>query len=139
MAFYTLQLAASLLKQKPQMPNPFEKFLGPEDHLHRQVINYLCSQYPGVLFHHSPMEGRRSKFEQFKLKWMGAKSGFPDLMIFCANKNGNGLAIELKVKPNKPTPNQKEWITQLWNRNYRAKICYSFDEAKSVIDKYLSK
>ena len=121
------------------MPNPFEKFLGHEDHLHRQVITYLAHQYPGVLFHHSPMEGKRSPFEQFKLKWLGAKSGFPDIFIFCANKNGNGLAIKLKVKPNKPTDNQKEWITQLWNRNYRAEVCFSFEEAKSVIDKYLGK
>lgn len=119
--------------------NPFEKYLGPEDHLHRQVINYITAQYPGVLFHHSPMEGKRSRFEQFKLKWLGAKSGFPDLFIFASNRNGNGLAIELKVKPNKPTENQNAWLSALHNRLYVAEVCYSFEEAKKVIDNYLKK
>lgn len=117
--------------------NPFEKFLGPEDHLHRQVLNYLSSQYPAVLVHHSPMEGKRSRFEQFKLSWLGSKSGFPDLFIFCATKQGNGLAIELKIKPNKPTPNQNAWLAALHNRNYRTEVCYDFDQAKKVIDDYL--
>ena len=117
--------------------NPFEKFLGPEDHLHHQVIGFLTAQYPGVLFHHSPMEGRRSKFEQFKLKWLGAKSGFPDLFIFASNRNGNGLAIELKVKPNKCTENQNAWLAALHNRNYKTAVCFSFEEAKAVIEQYL--
>lgn len=117
--------------------NPFEKFLGPEDHLHRKVVQYLTLQYPGVLFHHSPMEGKRSRFEQFKLKWLGAKAGFPDIFIFAANKRGNGLAIELKVKPNKPTDNQNAWLAGLYNRNYFAEVCYDFEEAKKVIDLYL--
>lgn len=119
--------------------NPYLKFLGPEDHLHKQVINYLSAQYPGVLFHHSPMEGKRSKFEQFKLKWLGSKSGFPDLFIFAANSNGNGLAIELKVKPNRCTDNQNAWLAALHNRMYKTAVCYTFYEAKVVIDNYLKK
>jgi len=116
--------------------NPFEKFLGKEDHLHRQVIQYLTIQYPGVLFHHSPMEGKRSRFEQFKMKWLGAKSGFPDIFIFAANSYYNGMAIELKVKPNKPTENQNAWLAALFNRRYQSVVCYCFDDAKNVIDNY---
>jgi hypothetical protein len=119
------------------MAGGFEKFLGKEDHLHRQVIQYIALQYPGVLFHHSPMEGKRTPFEQFKLKWLGAKSGFPDIFIFAANKRGNGLAIELKVKPNRCTENQNAWLAGLYNRNYVAEVCYDFEEAKKVIDNYL--
>lgn len=119
------------------MNSGFHKFLGKEDHEHRKVITYLQLQYPGVLFLHVPNEGRRTPFEQFKFKWLGGKAGFPDFMIFVANKHGNGLAIEMKVKPNKPTDAQKAWLAALHNRNYVAEVCFSFEEAKIVIDNYL--
>lgn len=75
---------------------------------------------------------------------MGVRSGMPDVMIFNykINKENNklihtGLAIELKIKPNKPTENQLEVLGLLKKQGWQTHVCYDFDKAKSVIDNYL--
>jgi len=109
-------------------PNPFEKYLGPEDHLQHQIITWLQYQYPKLKYHHSPNEGKRSKFEQFKYKYLGSDSGFPDL-IFPSLE----LVMELKVKPNKPSATQDDWLYFFGSIGWTAAVCYSFEEARSVI------
>ena len=74
------------------MKKTFESYLGKEDHLQHQIITWLRLQHPKIVFHHSPNEGRRTPFEQFKYKYLGSDAGFPDL-IFPALK----VAIELKI------------------------------------------
>ena len=44
--------------------------------------------------------------------------------------------IELKVKGNYPTKEQKEWIAKLNARNYKAVICYTLDEVIDIIKDY---
>ena len=92
------------------MANPYEKYLGGEDKLQRAIINYLQMQYPDAIFTHPMNEGKRTKFEQYKMKYLGAKPGIPDLLIFTPNNVFSGLAVELKYKYNKPTDNQKKWL-----------------------------
>lgn len=110
------------------MANGFVKYLKKEDHLHKQVMDFIRYQYPKVKVHHSPMEGKRSLFEQFKLKWLGADSGFPDIIIPAWR-----VAIEIKVKPNKPTEKQLEWINHLSDTGWTAEVCYDFESAKRLI------
>lgn len=110
------------------MSNPFLKYIGPEDILQHELIIWLQYQYPKLRYHHSPNEGKRSKFEQFKFKYLGSDSGFPDL-IFPELK----LVIELKIKPNKPTTSQLEWLWHFKNIGWRAEVCYTFEESMEVI------
>ena len=128
--------------------NPFDKYLTKEDHLHLQVVEYLRWQYPNVLFGHWPNEGKRSPFERYKAKKLGMVKGWPDIMIFKQvdfpvdiklNEywDYNGLAIELKIKPNKLTNEQIEILQRLDGNNWYTKVCYTFDEAKETIDFYL--
>lgn len=119
-------------------PNPFDKYLQPEDKIHLAVVRYIQLQYPKVPFHHSPNEAKRSKFEQYKIKLLGTRSGFPDLFIPVARSKRHGLVIELKAGKNKPTPAQAAWIEEFASQNYYACVCYSFDEAKRVIDLYMN-
>ncbi len=118
------------------MSNPYEKYLGGEDKLQRAVMNYITMQYPGVIFTHPMNEGKRSKFEQFKMKYLGAKPGIPDLLIFTPNANFSGLAIELKYKYNKPTENQKKWLKWLKNCNWFVYWSNDFDDCIKIIDEY---
>lgn len=124
--------------------NLYDKFLTKEDHLHSQVVTYLRLQYPRVFWMHTPNEGKRSKFEQYKAKKLGITSGVPDLLIFSIQWDEEGLikksgmAIELKVKPNKVTVNQEQCMIHLQNAGWECKVCYSFDEAKKTIDEYLN-
>lgn len=117
---------------KKSKANPFDKYLRPEDHLHFQVVEYLRYQYPQATFHHSPMEGRRSPFERYLLKKLGAKRGFIDIIIF----DNGGLAMELKIKPNKPSEGQVWWLERLGKLGFKKAVCYTFEEAKVCIDNH---
>lgn len=116
--------------------NPYMRFLGPEDHLQRAVLNYLSMQYPHSLVAHPANEGKRSPFERFKLKYLGVSSGIPDILIFTPSKQYSGLAIELKAGYNKPTKNQKEWLENLKVCNWYAVWLNDFENCKIVIDQY---
>lgn len=100
------------------------------------VMNYLAYNYPGTLYTHPANEGKRSPFERFKFKYLGAKAGIPDLLIFTPNANRSGLAIELKVGYNKPTPMQKEWLKRLQDANWAAFWSNDYEEVCGIIDKY---
>ena len=118
------------------MANPYEKYLGGEDKLQRAIINYLTMQYSDAIFTHPMNEGKRTKFEQYKMKYLGAKPGIPDLLIFTPNAHFSGLAVELKYKYNKPTDNQKKWLKWLENCKWAVYWTNNFDDCVNVIDKY---
>ena len=120
--------------------NNFNAYLGHEDRLQIAVCDYIRMQYPKCVIHHSPNEGKRSKFERFKLKSLGASAGFPDLLIV---GYGKLLLLELKISENKAlkqkkgklTDNQSAWLTILNDNGIEADVAYGFDEARKVIDK----
>ena len=117
--------------------NPFNKYLTKEDKLQHRIISYLKYQYPKVLYTHVPNEGKRSVFERYKFKYLGAKAGVPDLLIFKPNKIYCGLALELKIGYNKPTNSQKEWLKNLEDNNWLALCLNNYEEIVETIDKYL--
>lgn len=98
------------------------------------VMKYLAYFYPKILAIHVPNEGKRSKYHA---KASGIKAGVSDVLIFNGVGLYNGCAIELKVPPNKPTDKQAEFQAILGLLGWRTCVCYSFDEAKIVIDGYL--
>jgi len=106
-----------------------------EDTLQKQVAKYL--DLTGALWCHVANERKTSFQAGRRLKAKGVKSGVPDCMIFNNNQQYNGLALELKVKPNKPTKNQKEWLRRLSNKGWKCEVVYSFDEAQQIIEDYL--
>lgn len=108
-----------------------------EDDLQKQVAKYL--DLKKVLWCHVANERKTSFQAGARLKAKGVKSGVPDCVIFKSNGIYNGLAIELKVKPNNPTENQEKWIKDLRENNWKACITYSFKETKEIIDNYLNK
>jgi hypothetical protein len=118
--------------------NPYQKYLKGEDQLQRAVMNYIEMQYPGTIYTHPMNEGKRTPFEQYKMKYLGAKPGIPDLLIFTPNANRGGLAIELKYKYNKPTPNQKKWLKWLENCNWAVNWHNNFDDCIDTINKYFN-
>lgn len=68
----------------------------------------------------------------------GYKAGFPDLFIYEPKGLFHGLAIELKVKGNYASPQQKEVLAKLQSKGYRTEVCTGFEEAIKVIDEYLN-
>lgn len=62
----------------------------------------------------------------------GTPKGYPDIS---GNRRSDGKAvyIEVKVKPNKPTPEQAEYIRQRREEGCLAGVCYSVEDALAVI------
>jgi hypothetical protein len=87
--------------------------------------------------YHVPNEGKRSRIAGARLKAQGLKSGVPDVCLPTAHGGYIGLYIEMKVKPNKPTENQKQWLRKLREQGHLTAVCYSWEEAKQLIERYI--
>lgn len=101
------------------------------------VIQYCDLKHIPVV--HIPNEGKRSVTAGARLKRAGMRTGFPDLFVPRANQGYNGLFIEMKYGHNKPTEKQREWLKLLADEGYCCAVCYGFDEAVKVIERYLNK
>lgn len=62
----------------------------------------------------------------------GTRKGFPDLIVPVARHSRIGLALELKVTPNKPDADQLWWHRQLRLRNWAVDVIYN--DPQAVID-----
>lgn len=112
-----------------------------EDALQIAVANYIRLQYPNVLFFHVPNGGKRNVIEASKFKRMGVLSGVPDILMFRETEFGDyisGLAIELKIKPNKPSKNQLEVISKFRSLGFVVEVCYDFESTIKIIDNYMN-
>jgi hypothetical protein len=68
----------------------------------------------------------------------GLRKGVPDICIPVSNNKYHSLYIEMKVKPNKPTDAQLEWLSDLMALGNYACICWSAGEAIEMVAKYIS-
>lgn len=100
---------------------------------------YQSGRFPELeLLYHIPNGGSRNRIEAYHLKEQGVKAGVPDLCLPVPRGTYHGLYIELKIKGNKPTINQRDWINRLREQGYRAEVCYGWEEASGVILDYLN-
>lgn len=60
----------------------------------------------------------------------GLPKGFSDLF---ACKNGRTYFIEVKVKPNKPSPEQLTFLENMRYQGFGADVCYSVEEAIRLV------
>lgn len=96
------------------------------------------STYPELkLMYHVPNEGKRSKITGARLKRVGLKAGVPDVVLPVAHGGYIGLYIEMKYGKNKPTENQKVWLDALKREGHLTAVCYDWEQAKDIIEKYL--
>ena len=100
--------------------------------------SYAQTQYEELkLMYHVPNEGKRSAVTGARLKQAGLKPGVPDVCLPTAHGGYIGLYIEMKVKPNKPTDNQKQWLRALREAGHFVAVCYTWEEAKDLIEEYI--
>lgn len=96
-------------------------------------------QHPELkLLFHIPNGGKRDKVTAARLKAQGVKAGVPDLFLPVARHGKHGLWIELKIYSGKPSLNQCTWIGDLREHGYDAFVCYGWEDAKGVLEAYLS-
>lgn len=97
------------------------------------------SQYPELrwLFAVPNWIGTRTRHHGAYLKAEGRKPGVPDLWLPVSRQHYHGLVIEMKVKPNRPSDEQRAWLAHLEQADYAVHVCYSAIEAQGVILAYL--
>ena len=84
-----------------------------------------------------PNGGHRHKAVAGRMKAEGVRAGVPDLFLPVARGGYHGLWMELKIKPNKVSEAQADWLEWLEGQGYAVSVCYGFDELVSTVEWYL--
>lgn len=66
----------------------------------------------------------------------GMRAGVPDILIPVARDKRHGLAIEMKIPPNRSTAKQKEWQQKFRMRGWEVAECHSAKHALKVFIEY---
>jgi len=105
-----------------------------------QEAEALTPKYPELAqLIHVPNGELRAKATAGRLKAMGVKAGFPDLLLPVKRGGYCGLAVELKSFKNgaRLSERQKEWLDRLNASGYRAVCAVGWRVAMDEILSYL--
>lgn len=121
-----------------------------EKDVHLAVVNYLKLQYPGVLFRSDTGAGMKLTIGQAKAqKAIQNGMAWPDLFIAEPRLSFHGLFLEFKddgVKilnknnkyANEHLKAQSDCMNKLREKGYACSFAVGFEQAKRLIDIYLS-
>lgn len=87
--------------------------------------------------HHVPNGGKRDAATAVALKRQGVKAGVPDIVLPAPRGEYHGLYIELKAGKNKTTEKQRKWLEFLRQQGYYTAVCYGWQLAAGLIERYL--
>lgn len=134
---------------------PTRRHRGVELSLHRQVCNYLRSEFPSVLFRTDGGGLPLSQTQAGIFKSLQHGPGFPDLAVYQPSRGYHGLFLELKkegtaiyvtkgprkgqIVSNPHIVAQGAVLDRLNRLGYFARFACGFDQAVKMIDWYLEK
>lgn len=102
-----------------------------EAQIHAAVVAYCHrAMRPGVVVHHSPNEGKRTRWEGAQLARTGVMTGFPDLLFVA---DGRAYGLEIKTTKGRLTPPQAIAHDRLAEAGMKVAIARSVDEAVDVL------
>lgn len=104
-----------------------------ESQLQQMCVRYFRYVYPQYVIYAIPNGGFRNAIEAKRLKAEGVLAGVADLVIMLPK--GKSLYIEMKVKGNRQTENQKVFQDKAITLGHLYTVCYSFEEFKEVIER----
>lgn len=119
-----------------------------EEDAQRLVIrrcDALAARYPALRWlHHSPNGGVRDKRTAALMRAQGARAGFPDLILpvsMMMAQEGEelpgdyftGYVAELKIAPNRATPEQRAWIAHFEAQGWYVRL-HSAPDARTLAD-----
>ena len=108
-----------------------------ESILQTSCVKWFRLQYPNLVIYAVPNGGSRNVREAQRLKAEGVLAGVADLVIMLPQ--GKSLYIEMKVKGNRQTQNQKDFQKIAETLGHTYAVCYSFEEFKDIIEKEMKK
>ena len=81
-----------------------------------------------------PNGGHRIPAVAGKMKAEGTRKGVPDVWLPIPRGGYHGLIIEMKWGKNRPSADQKRWISFLRDQGYFVQVCWSWGAAREVIE-----
>ena len=115
---------------------------GPEEQAQTAFFDFcalMASAHPAyALAYHVPNERKASIQRRVALKRAGVRKGVPDIVVPVPCGSFAALYIELKIKPNKPSPEQLDLISRLNQAGNFATVAWSADEAIELMKLYVS-
>jgi len=120
-----------------------------EKSLHSQVCEYLRLKYPNVIFNTDLSGIRLTMGQAVQAKKLRSSNGFPDLVIYQKSGHWSALLIELKKDGtrimkksgafvNEHIKEQAVMHRKLNSKGYLAQFVIGFEQAKELIDWYLT-
>ncbi len=104
-----------------------------------QWARYSMRTYPALDLLSCSLNGvKLTKGQAGKAKASGMLAGEHDVKLPVARSHYIGLSIELKAGKNKPTPDQLWYGNRLMEEGWFVAYCWSWEEAKDLIIKYLT-
>ena len=103
-----------------------------------QIMEFVEHEAAGVTFAVPNGARLRSVQHARRVHDEGMRSGVPDIICAAPYRGKAGLAIEMKVGKNKPTPNQVMWHTRLRHFGWQVSVCYSAMSAFMVWADYVN-
>lgn len=105
-----------------------------EDSIHKAVADHLRLRgVIGLLWWHTPNDGKRSYKTASRLKKMGMLRGVADI---CALHNGIFYALELKAENGRPTVEQLKFLSDVTEAGGYSCISYGLDRALKVLESW---
>ena len=104
-----------------------------------QILALNEKRLPRLKWIHASMNGASasSKAAAAQRKAQGQKSGVSDICIPIARNGYHGAWFELKIKPNKLTDAQKEFLDAMVDNGYYAVAVWSLDQLIHETEYYL--
>jgi len=100
--------------------------------IQKSIVAYLESvlPYPSLVVHVA--NNPRSKVAGAMQKAMGAKKGFPDLLVFHPKTT---VAIEVKKEGQYTRPEQRAILSQLNDCGIHTAVCRSIEDARETMER----
>lgn len=99
----------------------------------------VLRKYPALALLSSSLNGvKLTKAQAGKAKASGMLKGESDVRLPVARGPFIGWICEMKVKPNKPTPEQLSYGAAMEAEGHRFIVAYDWEEARRDLEEYLS-
>ena len=108
-----------------------------ESTLQASCVRWFRYQYPHLVIYAVPNGGSRNVREAQRLKAEGVLAGVADLVVMLPQ--GKSLYIEMKIKSNRQTENQKDFQKKATSLGHTYVVCYSFEKFQKIIENQIQK
>lgn len=110
-----------------------------EAELQEQLVSWARGKYPvfSILFF-AVNNNSHSQRAGAIAKRLGTLKGVSDILCLYSNGRNLGFSIEIKIKPNRLTPEQKRFLDALAAQGWATQTIYSLKQGQTFIDIYMS-